>query len=161
MPRNSVGNLRQRLLHVHPHPDPRSPPAAVPKPHKRRCFNRRSASEPVDGDDDADEIPPPAYDSSGNAVSAGGAGDPSAAFRSTPGADAMLAAPTPGRETEGERTWVMARRVASNWEEEQMEEEKRRANGGAGAGGPVSGVGGSGTGMSPEGEKPSPETPRT
>lgn len=125
-------------------------------------MRHRSASEPVDGDDDADEIPTPSYDSGGNAVGDAGAAA-GAAFRSTPGADAMLAAPTPGRETEGERTWVMARRVASNWEEEQTEEEKRRANGGAagGAGAGGAGAGGSGKGMSPEGEKPSPEVPRT
>lgn len=98
--------------------------------------SNRSASVPVDGD----ETDP--ADAPGD-----GGGDP---FRSTPGVDEMLAAPTPGRETEGERTWIMARRVASSWEKEEQD-----ANGG------TAGAGGAGGGMSPEAEQPSPSASRT
>eukprot|EP00903_Cladosiphon_okamuranus_P010458 g9894.t1 len=102
---------------------------------------RRSTSVPVDGDE-AD----PADDYS----SGGGSGDPasSSAFRSTPGVDEMLAAPTPGRETEGERTWIMARRVASNWQKEEQDKEGSRSSSSAG-------------GMAPEAEQPSPSASRT
>ena len=62
----------------------------------------------------------------GGATAAGTATGPTgeaSAFRSLPGQDELLAAPTPGRENEGERTWIMARRVASSWEEgEQVPE---------------------------------------
>ncbi|CAN0407817.1 unnamed protein product, partial [Ectocarpus fasciculatus] len=84
----------------------------------------RSASVPDDeGDDDADP--------SGRASS----------VRSTPGNSEMMAAPTPGRESEGERTWIMAKRVASNWEKE--DENSRNSL------------------SAPEASQPSPAVPKT
>ncbi|CAN0131828.1 unnamed protein product, partial [Ectocarpus sp. 13 AM-2016] len=85
---------------------------------------RRSASVPDDeGDDDADP--------SGRASS----------VRSTPGSSEMMAAPTPGRESEGERTWIMAKRVASNWEKEDESSGNRLS--------------------APEASQPSPAVPKT
>ncbi|CAN0015971.1 unnamed protein product [Ectocarpus sp. 6 AP-2014] len=85
---------------------------------------RRSASVPDDeGDDDADP--------SGRISS----------VRSTPGSSEMMAAPTPGRESEGERTWIMAKRVASNWEKEDESSRNRLS--------------------APEASQPSPAVPKT
>ena len=114
------------------------------KQKTRMKSTNRSASVPVDGDE---------TDPAGDFSSSGG-GDPSSSappFRSTPGVDEMLAAPTPGRETEGERTWIMARRVQSSWEKEEQEKD----------GGSSSSNGGGGGGMSPEAEQPSPSPSRT
>lgn len=58
-------------------------------------------------------------DKSASSLSGSGLGEP--AFRSTPGRDEIQAAPTPGREAEGEGTHLMARRAASAWGIDQPE----------------------------------------
>ncbi|CAM9555463.1 unnamed protein product [Scytosiphon promiscuus] len=102
-----------------------------------------SASVPAEGDDDTDGE---AYGNGANPDAVGGAVDQSL-FRSTPGASEMMAAPTPGRESEGERTWIMARRVAANWENEELGSKSKSIGGG--------------DGVSPEAEQPSPSAQRT
>lgn len=99
--------LLDMCINTSPPPPPCSSPTYV---HHTLCFFfflvRRSASVPVD---DAD--------------------DPCSSFHSTPGASELMAAPTPGRESEGERTWIMAKRVASGWEEEERMRKNGDANG--------------------------------